>query len=119
MSKIAGTCYIKVDGAQLEINGGVEVPLSHVKRETVMSDSGPAGHSETATKPYVKLTAVVGKDFPLEKLQKSTNMTVTAELANGIVYTLSDAYVEGDPPPIKASEAMIDLEFGGMNGSHA
>lgn len=116
--KIAGTCYIKADGVQFEVAGGVEVPLSAVKRETVMADGGPAGFSETATAPYVKLTAVFGKDFPLQKLQDATDMTVTAELANGKVYTLSDAYVQGEPA-IKGSEAMIDLEFGGMKGSFA
>ncbi len=30
---IAGTCYVKVDGAQLTINGGCEAPLMFTKRE--------------------------------------------------------------------------------------
>ncbi|MCF5500925.1 phage tail tube protein, partial [Pseudomonas syringae] len=33
--KVAGTCYIKVDGTQLTIIGGGEAPLMNVKRETV------------------------------------------------------------------------------------
>lgn len=116
--KIAGTCYIKADGVQFEVAGGVEFPLSHVKREVVMADGGPAGYSETATAPYVKLTAAVGREFPITKLQEATNMTVTVEAANGMVYTLSDAFVQGEPA-IKATDGMVDLEFGGMTGSHA
>ena len=83
-----------------------------------MADAGSAGFSETATRPYVKLSAKVGRDFPLQKLQEATNMTVTAELANGMVYTLSDAFLEGETA-LKASEGSVDLDFGGMKGSFA
>ena len=113
--KIAGTCYIKVDGAQLEVAGGVEFPLMNVKRETVMADAGAVGFSEVAIAPYVKLSAKVPRDFPVAKLQKATDMTVTVEAANGMVYTLSDAFVQGEPG-VNASEGSIDLEFGGLNG---
>ena len=89
-----------------------------ITRETVMADAGPAGYSEKAVAPYVKLSAVVGANFPLQKLRTATNMTVTVELANGMVYTLSDAYVQGEPE-IKGSEGMIDLEFGGLRGVFA
>jgi len=34
--KVAGTCYIKADGQQLVITGGVEAPLAKVKRETIV-----------------------------------------------------------------------------------
>ena len=82
--KVAGTCYIKADGEQLEVAGGVAVPMSDTVRETVMADAGPAGYSEKAVAPYVKLSAVVGANFPLQKLRTATNMTVTVELANGM-----------------------------------
>ena len=113
--KIAGTCYIKVDGQQLEVAGGVEFPLMDVKRETVMADAGAVGFSEMAIAPFVKLSAKVPREFPVAKLKKSTDMTVTVEAANGMVYTLSDAYVQGEPN-FNASEGSIDLEFGGLNG---
>jgi hypothetical protein len=116
--KVAGTCYIKADGEQLEVAGGVETPLLDTVRETVMADAGPAGYSEKAIAPYIKLTAVVGRNFPLQKLRTAKDMTITAELANGMVYTLSDAYVQGEPA-LKGSEGMVDLEFGGMRGVYA
>ncbi|MEE1920188.1 phage tail tube protein, partial [Pseudomonas asiatica] len=34
--RVAGTCYVKVDGAQLTITGGCEAPLMDVKRESVV-----------------------------------------------------------------------------------
>jgi hypothetical protein len=117
--KIAGTCYIKVDGIQFEVEGSVEFPLIHTKRETVMSDAGPAGFSEMAIAPYIKFTGIIGKEFPRDKLEDATDMTVTAEAANGMVYTLSGAFLQGEPPAMKASEGKADLEFGGMKGSYS
>jgi len=115
MAKTAGTCYFKVDGEQLEVTGGVEAPLLDVKRETQMGVNGPVGFKETAIKPYLKLSAAFVRDFPLSTLQNSTNMTITAELANGMVYTLSGAFVEGEPSA-KNDDGTTDIEFGGMKG---
>ena len=113
--RVAGVCYIKVDGAQLEVAGDIEIPLAQVKRETVMGVNGPAGYKETALEPYVKLSAVVRPDFPLATLIGNTALTVTAEMANGWVYTLSDAFLKGEPS-IKVNDGTVDLEFGGMKG---
>lgn len=113
--KIAGICYIKADAEQFEVAGGVECPLLSVKREPVMALGGVSGYKETATKPFVKLTANVAKDFPLEKLQEATDMTITAELANGKVYTLSGAWLDGEPT-LKGDDGTADLEFAGIKG---
>ncbi|PZO17630.1 MAG: phage tail protein [Burkholderiales bacterium] len=115
MSRVAGICYIKVDGEQLEVSGGVEAPLLDTMRETVMGLAGPAGFKETAQRPFVKLTAIFVSGFPLAKLQSSTDMTVTAELPNGKVYTLSGAFIEGEPSA-KGDDGTIELEFGGKKG---
>ena len=116
MSKrVAGICYIKVDSEQLEVSGGVEVPLAEVKRESVMALAGPAGFKETALEPYVKLSAVFVKNFPLDALRKGTTMNITAELSNGKVYTLSGAYLKGEPS-VKAQDGTVELEFGGAKG---
>lgn len=113
--RVAGICYIKVDGEQLTVEGGVECPLMDVNRETVMAVDAPAGFKETAIAPYVKLSAIFVAAFPLDKLRENTEMTVTAELANGKVYTLSGAYLVGETP-VKGSDGMIDLEFNGAKG---
>ncbi|MEE3637103.1 phage tail tube protein, partial [Pseudomonas sp. AL 58] len=52
--KVAGTCYIKVDGEQLTITGGVEVPLSKFKRETIATGV----FKEEDLTPYVAVDAV-------------------------------------------------------------
>ena len=82
---IAGTCYVKVDGAQLTINGGCEAPLMFTKRETVV----PGFYKETDIAPSFKVTALHTADFPLKQLVAGTDMTVTCEFNNGKIYVLA------------------------------
>ncbi|QQR69115.1 MAG: phage tail tube protein [Alphaproteobacteria bacterium] len=113
--RIAGVCFIKVDGQQLQVKGDVEVPITSLKRETVMGLSGPAGYKETAEAPYVKVTALFTSTLPLDKIIGNTEMTVTAELANGKVYVLSGAYLT-DQASAKADDGTIELNFEGARG---
>lgn len=115
MGRVAGICYIKVDGQQLDVVGGIEAPLMPVKRETVMAASGPAGFKEEATEPYIKLSAVFAPTFPMDAVRNGTNMTVTAEWPNGKAYTLSGAYVV-DEATVKSEDGTVDLKFGGNEG---
>lgn len=113
--RVAGICFVKVDGEQLSVEGSVECPIMDVKRETVMSLSGAAGYKETSLAPFVKLSANLVPGFPLAKLQKGTSMTITVNLANGTVYTLSDAWLNGEPAA-KGDDGKVELEFGGLKG---
>ncbi|MFV2944237.1 phage tail tube protein [Pseudomonas japonica] len=109
--KIAGTCYIKVDGDQLTITGGVEAPLMDVKRETVV----PGYFKEEDLTPYVSVDAVKTPNFPRAKLAAGTNMTVTAEFADGSVYVLSGAYLV-DETKVNGDDAKVSLKFEGIAG---
>ncbi|WP_295379549.1 phage tail tube protein [uncultured Pseudacidovorax sp.] len=115
MGRLAGICYIKVDGDQLEVSGGVECPTTSTTKETVSGLSGPAGYKETVRTPYIKLTAIFRDDFPLETLDQNDDMTITAELANGRVYTLSGAYQVGEPAA-KGDDGTVEITFEGMRG---
>ena len=114
-NRTAGICYVKLDGAQLEIKGGLEAPMAQTKREGVMSSTGPVGFKESPVQPYVKATAIFTADFPMAQVREGTSMTITAEFANGRVYTLSDAFLAAEAPA-KGEEGEIELEFHGMRG---
>lgn len=114
--RLAGTCYFKVDGEQLELKGGMEAPLSKKSRETLNGSSGVAGYKETIVTPYIKATFFVPPGFPREKITESDDMTITAEFANGSVYTLSGAYLVGDAT-FKGDDGEVDLEFNGTKGN--
>ena len=114
--RVAGICYIKVDGQQLEVEGSVEAPLAETKKEAVMGLNGAAGFKETAQRPYLKVSCILVPGFPISMLTTGTNMNVTAELANGNVYSLSGAWLEGEAAA-KADEGKTELEFSGIKGT--
>lgn len=113
--RVAGVCYIKADGEQFEVSGGVECPMLDVKREAVMGLAGVAGYKETAIKPFVKLSAIFTPDFPLDLVRSNTEMTITVEYPNSKVYTLSGGWLEGESNA-KGDDGTVDLEFAGLTG---
>lgn len=115
MAKIAGTCYLKIDGQQLSLTGGIEVPMNTVVRDDVIGLAGDVDHKETHRAAYVKGTFKVPKAFPINKLVTSTAMTITAELANGMVYVLGAAWLHGEANH-NPEEGTADLEFHGEEG---
>lgn len=70
MAKIGGTCYFKVDGQQLSMTGGIEVPMNTKVNDDVIGLDGSVDRKETHRAPYVKGTYKVPKDFPSAKLQQ-------------------------------------------------
>lgn len=59
MAKIAGTCFFKVDGQQLSLTGGIEVPMNTNVRDDVVGMAGDVDYKETWRSPYVKGTVSV------------------------------------------------------------
>lgn len=115
--RIAGTCFVKVDGEQLELSGSLAFPLNDVQRTTLTSAAGTVvGYSEITQVPYVSGTFFVKNDFPVETLKSSTSMTVTAECANGMVYTLSEAYLAGDSIEYSPQDGTVTLKWEGTRG---
>ncbi|MNP07087.1 Phage tail tube protein [compost metagenome] len=109
--KIAGTAYVKVDGAQLTITGGAEAPLSDKKRETLY----PGFYKEEELPAYLKMTALYTPDFPRKQLVEGKDMTITCEFNNGTVYVLSGAYLV-DEPSSKGDDGSVELQFDGIKG---
>jgi len=114
-NRVAGTCFCKADGTQFEVKGGLECPLMDQKREPINASGRTVGFKETTITPFVKLTAITTKDFPIEFLRTATDMTVTAEFANGRVYVLSGAWIANEAS-VKGDEGESELEFNGLSG---
>lgn len=118
MARIGGTCYFKIDGQQLSLTGGIEVPLNrNVKEAIIDMGGGGVDYKETWRAPYIKGTFKVPKDFPVNKLTTSDQMTITAELANSQVYVLSNAFLAGEANH-NAEEGTAELEFNGEEGDY-
>ena len=115
MAKIAGTTFFKVDGQQLSLTGGIEVPMNTKVRDDVIGLAGDVDYKETHRAPYTKGTFKVPKNFPISKLTDSDQMTITSEMANGMVYVLSEAFLFGEAN-YNPEEGTVDLEFHGTEG---
>ncbi|QBH98411.1 phage tail protein [Limnobaculum zhutongyuii] len=115
MAKIGGTTYFKVDGYQLSLTGGIEVPMNTSVKDDVVGLDGSVDYKETHRAPYTKGTFKVPEDFPIDKLTSSDAMTITSELATGRVYVLSNAWLHGEANH-NAEEGTVDMEFHGQEG---
>ena len=47
MPRIAGTCYFKIDGQQLSMTGGIEVPMNTKVNDDVIGLDGSVDRKET------------------------------------------------------------------------
>lgn len=115
MSRIAGTCYIKVDGAQYTLAGSLTVSIDSVTREGLAGLSGVAGYKESPRVPYIEGEFYATEDVSIPALQAITDATVTAELANGKTYVLRNAWRAG-ALELNAAEGTFTLRFEGMAG---
>lgn len=115
MARIAGTTYFKLDSEQLSLTGGIEVPLNTTSRDDIIGLDKSVDYKETYRAPYIKGTFKVPKGFPIDKITSSDVMTATAELANGMVYVLREAWLHGEAN-FNAEEGTADLEFHGKTG---
>ncbi|EIM1708951.1 phage tail tube protein [Aeromonas hydrophila] len=117
MGRIAGTCYFKVDGEQLSVTGGMEIPLNTNVKESIVGLDGGVDYKETHRSPYIKASFKIPKGFPLKKITTSDDMTITAELANGQVYVLKSAWLEGEANH-NPEDGTADMQFNGKEGFH-
>lgn len=115
MGRIAGTCYFKLDGQQLSLTGGVTVPVNTKVNEDVIGLDGSVDRKETHRAPYINGTFKVPEGFPLDKISNSVNMTAVAEMANGMVYVLVNAWLDGEAE-VDAENGTAELAFHGEEG---
>lgn len=115
MSRVGGTCFFKIDGQQLSLTGGIEVPMNTAVKDDVIGMDGSVYYKETHRAPYIKATFIVPKDYPISKITSADTMTITSELANGQVYVLSSAWLHGEANH-NAEEGTVDMEFHGQEG---
>lgn len=90
--RIAGVAFFKVDGNILPLRGGFTVSPSVVTREGIAGQDYIHGYSEMPRVPSIVGDVSTVPELFMEALENMTNVTVTAELANGKVYVLREAW---------------------------
>ena len=112
--RIAGTCYVNADGAQMALSGEVTIDRKDTEKKPMTGLSGNVGFSETPRMPSIEVEIFQTEDTNVDSILDMEDGTVTAELANGKVWILRNAYVEG-APTVNASESKMTIKFEGIS----
>lgn len=93
--KIAGTCFLKLDGTQFALRGNWSVDPTDRERTGVAGQDAVHGYSETVVVPYMEGDITDLAALSLKELAGKTDFTATLELANGKVYVGREGWVAG------------------------
>lgn len=115
MARIAGTVHVTADGKTLDISGAVSVPLGNSAKTPIVSKNGNVHYAEEPIAPFVEGAFLVTPDFPIEAIMAESDMTVLVEFANGMKYSLSEAFVEGEAN-FESDGATVNIKFTGTEG---
>ena len=111
--RFAGLAFLKVDGQQYPLRGNFIVSPSRVERTGVAGQDGVHGFIELPRVPFIEgdISAVPG--LSIEDLELITDATVTAEPANGRIYTLTKAWTKG-AFDLNTHDGIIKVRFEGV-----
>lgn len=112
--RVAGVCFVKVDGAQLAARGSWEWSPFTSKKEGVAGQDQVHGFKEMPTVPYIKGKITDLGGVSVSKFQNFKNSTVTLETASGKVIVLRDAWVK-DEIVVNSEDGSYDAHFEGMS----
>jgi len=90
--RIGGIAFLRVDGRQYPLRGAFTVSPSAVERSGVAGQDQVHGYIEVPRVPFIEGDVSLTPEVSAEELELITGATVTAELANGKVYVLRDAW---------------------------
>lgn len=111
---VAGTAYVKLDGGQLALSGSLKIQPSDVERAGVTGLSGIGGYKESPAIPSIEIQVFDVPEISLTALKNVKNSTVTAEVSNGKVYVLSNAW-SCPPFDLDGAEGQVTIKFEGMS----
>lgn len=116
MARVAGIAYLKVDGQQYDLAGNFNVSLSLLERQMLVGQDGPHGFSEMPRAPYIEGDIRLVPGLTVGQLDAMTNVTVTAELANGSVATLQQACTTA-AHVLNTRDGIVHVRWEGMDSS--
>jgi Phage tail tube protein len=87
--RIAGIAFLSVDGQQLALRGNFTVSPSSLERTMLAGQDGVHGYQELPRVPYIEGDVSTVPGLLLEDLQLGVDVTVVAQLANGMQYSLT------------------------------
>jgi len=112
--RIAGIAFMKVDGALYPLRGNFTVSPSALERTGIAGQDYVHGYSELPRVPYIEGDVSLDPALSMETVEAATNVTVTAELANGKVYVLREAWCKS-ALELNTREGQARVRFEGIS----
>jgi hypothetical protein len=110
-NKVGGIVHIKTNGDALYVKGSVSYNLGLPKKEAVIGADGKVhGYKEVPQVAYIKADLTVKDKTDVKTILELDEATVTAELNNGKVIVLRNAWcsTEGE---VETEEGKLSVEF--------
>lgn len=112
---VAGIAYVKVDGTQFALRGDLQISIDAFEREGVAGMDGVHGYIEKPRVPFIQGNFSDIGGLSLQGISSMCNVTVTAELNNGKVYLLRNAWA-APARELNAAEGQVQIKWEGMRG---
>ena len=112
--RIAGLAFLKVDGDQYPFRGNFTVTPSVIERAGIAGQDYIHGYSELPRVPCIEGDVSTTPGLAVEDFDAMTNVTVTAELANGSVYVLREGWCTS-AQAINARDGMVRVKWEGIS----
>lgn len=113
-NRIGGLIALKVNGDIHFAKGAFTYNIGKPKREGVVGADVVHGYKETPQIPFIEGEITDRNELSLEDLLTLDDATITLELANGKVITLSEAWYAGEGTG-NTEEGNIACRFEGMS----
>ena len=116
--KIAGTLSFSINATVYNAAGDFTYDLGKPKREMLVGPDRVHGYKETPKVPFIEGDLRDYKDLDVATLQMLDNASITLEVANGKIITLSGAVFTGDGT-VSTADATIKCRFEGVSATES
>jgi len=113
--RVAGVSYVYVDGQQYPLRGNLTVSIDTIEREGIAGQDGIHGYIERPRVPWIEGDFSDLAGLSLITIQRMSDVTVTAELANGKQYVLRNAWTS-TAREFNAADGQATVRWEGMAG---
>jgi hypothetical protein len=109
-NRLAGIAYVSVDGQSYMLEGDLTYSVSKVARETLIGQDRVHGYSEKPHAGFISGTFRDAGGLTVANFNAMTNVTVTAELANGKTVILRNGWTV-DAQEVKTAEGTFEVKW--------
>lgn len=113
-NRVGGVLALTVDGTVYEARGSFNVNGPSLKRTGIAGQDGPHGYIEEPVVPSIHGDISIGHHLSIIDLEAITDSTVMLQLANGMNYVLTNAWVTS-AFVLDAHDGKVAVQFEGLS----